>query len=58
MCPFFKCKVLYVLTTHFDCFSSQVNNLEDVEKKNIFFIDIKQYFGKIKRLVISRKGNL
>ena len=23
-----------------------------------FFIDIKQYFGKIKRLVINRKGNL
>ena len=27
-------------------------------KENTYFIDIKQYFGKIKSLVISRRGNL
>ena len=29
-----------------------------MEKEQLFFIDIKQYFGKIKMLIISRRGNL
>ena len=29
-----------------------------MEREQLFFIDIKQYFGKIKGLAISRRGNL
>ena len=46
--------VLQVLKTHFDCFNSLVNNLDDMERQQLFFVD----FGKIKSLVIIRRGNL
>ena len=35
--PFFKFKVLHVLKTHFDCFNSQINNLNDMERQQIFY---------------------
>ena len=46
---FFKFKVLNVIKTHFDYFNSQKNNLNAMERKGttFFFIEIKQYFGKI-----------
>ena len=48
--PFFlQYKILYVLKTHFDCFNSQVNNLDDMEREQLFY-GHKEYFGKIKRL--------
>ena len=28
----FKLNVLYVIKTHFDCFNSQVNNLDSMER--------------------------
>ena len=33
---FFKFKVLYVLKTNFDCFNSQVNKLDDMEREQLF----------------------
>ena len=50
-----KFNVLYIRKTHFDCFNSQVNNLDDMNRK-IFFIDIKQYFGKFQRSLISSRS--
>ena len=43
-----KFNVLYILKTHFDCFNSQVNNLDDMNRK-IFFID-KAIFWKISKV--------
>ena len=37
-------------------FNIQVNNLDNINKE-IHFKGIKQYVGKIKRLVISKRGN-
>ena len=42
--PFLKFKALYTLTTHFDCLNSQVNNLDYMERKQVFFKGIRQYF--------------
>ena len=47
-------KVLHVFKTHFN---NQVNNLDHLEGEQLV-IGIKHYLGKIKRLIISRKGNL
>ena len=33
----FKFKFLYVLKTHFYCFNSQVNNLDDMEREQLFY---------------------
>ena len=35
---FFNPKVFYVFKTHFDCFNSQVFNLDNMERGQIFFI--------------------
>ena len=33
----FQLKVLYILKTHFDCVSSQVYNLDDMEREQHFY---------------------
>ena len=48
-------RFFFVLKTHLVCFNIQVNNLDDMERNHLFFVDIKQCFGKIKSLVISRR---
>ena len=47
----------YVLKTHFRCFTNQVNNLDDIERKQLFYRH-KQYFEKIKGLIIGSRENL
>ena len=32
-----KVKLLYVLKTHFDCFNGQVNNLDVMEREQLFY---------------------
>ena len=54
----YVCMYVNVLKTRFDCFNSQVNKLHDMEREQFFYIHKAIFFGKIKRLVISRRGNI
>ena len=55
---FFQYKALYVFKTHFNCFNSQVNNLDDTERE-LFYGHKAIFFSKLKDLLLySRRLNL
>ena len=55
--PFFTFKVLYVLKGYFDCFNNPINNLDDMERVQLFCKHKAIFLEKFKVLVRSRKGN-
>ena len=45
---FFKFDVLYVLKTHCDCFNSQVNNFDSMEREPLFLLPLSNILEKLK----------
>ena len=41
---------LYVLKTHLDCFNSQVNNLDDMEREPLFYRHKAIYYREMQKV--------